>query len=391
MTASGVFCMQGTDKCVRDIFASCIFYIELYYYIGRQRHRNRRRNCSERRQAERKAMKKVLYEGPDISMHNGAVDIKRVRDAGYGRIGIRAGYGRGNVDERYISNALACYNLGVDVLLYWFSYAYTGEMAAAEAGYAIAQAAKYWRRCPIAYDFEYASVNYARKNGVAVTRELCTEMAAAFLGRIREAGYIPVLYANRDYLRNYFDMGRLTEELGSVYVWYARYSPALPEKEADIDIWQYTSGGRMPGVRGRVDISRYYTDFSEDTVAEDEIKKRRNINIAEFQEAANADGYRDRQGKELAADGIDGAKTQYVRGQILLKAKRSGGDYVTGSTGQVVRWWQRRCNEILGRRQAVDGKYGRAARAATIALQKRLNLAADGIAGYNSIQAAFYN
>ena len=39
-------------------------------------------------------MKKVLYEGPDISKHNGNVDIKRVRDAGCKRIGIRAGYGK---------------------------------------------------------------------------------------------------------------------------------------------------------------------------------------------------------------------------------------------------------------------------------------------------------
>ena len=36
--------------------------------------------------------KEVLYQGPDISKHNGNVDIKRVRDAGYKRIGIRAGY-----------------------------------------------------------------------------------------------------------------------------------------------------------------------------------------------------------------------------------------------------------------------------------------------------------
>ncbi len=32
--------------------------------------------------------KKVLYEGPDLSYHNGTVDIKRIRDAGYKRIGL---------------------------------------------------------------------------------------------------------------------------------------------------------------------------------------------------------------------------------------------------------------------------------------------------------------
>ena len=58
-------------------------------------------------------MKQALYKGPDISKHNGNVNIKRVRDAGYKRIGIRAGYGKNNVDEKFVSNALACFNLGV--------------------------------------------------------------------------------------------------------------------------------------------------------------------------------------------------------------------------------------------------------------------------------------
>ena len=61
--------------------------------------------------------KKVLYEGPDISYHNGCVNIKKVRDEGYKRVGIRAGYGRGNVDQKYGMNALACYMRGCDVVL----------------------------------------------------------------------------------------------------------------------------------------------------------------------------------------------------------------------------------------------------------------------------------
>ncbi|MFR2605582.1 MAG: hypothetical protein ACLTAX_10475 [Waltera sp.] len=34
-------------------------------------------------------MKKALSKGPDISKHNGNVNIKKVRDAGYKPIGIR--------------------------------------------------------------------------------------------------------------------------------------------------------------------------------------------------------------------------------------------------------------------------------------------------------------
>ena len=335
--------------------------------------------------------KNILFESPDISEHQGVVDIKQVRDSGCKRVGIRAGYGKNNVDKRYVANAQACYNLGVDVLLYWFSYAYTKDMAKNEADYAIAQAAKYWTSCPITFDFEYDSVNYARKNGVAITKALATDMAIAFLQRVKEAGYIPVIYTNRDYLLNYFDMDRITAALGTVYVWYARYTSQLPAAEADIpDIWQYTSTGRLPGVIGDVDMNRFYTDFEGDTVKADR-EVRPNLNIRAFQAAANADGYRDADGNPLAEDGVDGARTRYVRGKIELQAKKSGDRYVAGSAGAVVGWWQQRCNEILGHNQAVDRKYGTASRTETMAVQRKLGLKVDGIAGYNSIQAAFYS
>lgn len=109
--------------------------------------------------------KNVLYEFPDISAHQGIVSMKNVRESGYRNVWLRAGYGKNNVDQKYIPNAEACRNLGMPVGIYWFSYAYTVEMAKSEAVYAVAQAAKFWKKCPIAYDFEYDSVNYARKNG----------------------------------------------------------------------------------------------------------------------------------------------------------------------------------------------------------------------------------
>ena len=331
--------------------------------------------------------KKVLYEGPDLSYHNGTVDIKRIRDAGYKRVGLRAGYGKNNVDQKYVTNALACFNLGIDVLLYWFSYAYTVAMATAEAGYVIEQAKKYWTRCPIAFDFEYDSVNYARKNGIVITKTLCTDMAIAFLRTVKAAGYIPVIYTNKDYLNNYFDIPRIIAELGKVYVWYARYTSSLSSGELEnADIWQYTSSGKISGVVGKVDLNKFYTDFGWQISADPEPVC--NINILNFQRAANKDGYRYMDGKKLVEDGIDGPKTQYVRKQIFLKARLL---LFVGSTGALVKWHQRRCNEILGHNQTADGKFGKVARNETLELQKKLGLEQDGVAGYNTLQAEFYN
>ena len=225
----------------------------------------------------------MAYLGVDISTHNGNVNIKRVRDAGMERIGIRAGYGNNNTDKMFNQNALACVNLGVPVLLYWFSYAYTVEMAKREAEFAVEHAKKYWEKCPIAFDLEYDSVRYARTKGVNIDKELATEMSVAFMRRVEELGYIPVIYSNKDYLKNYFDMDKITIRFDKVYLWYARYASAITEQERNkADIWQFTSKGRVDGINGDVDLNEFYTDF--ETVSKD--------NVASYRSALSASNVR---------------------------------------------------------------------------------------------------
>ena len=217
-------------------------------------------------------------------------------------------------------------------------------------------------------------------------------MAIAFLQKVKAAGYLPVIYTNKDYLNKYFDMNRIVKSLGKVYVWYARYTSSLSAAEIDLaDIWQYTSSGSVPGISGKCDINIFYTDFEMVSSVPSHMEETCNINIQNFQKAANADGYRDEHGRKLTEDGKDGKNTRYVRQQICLQAKRFGLTYKVGSTGAVVKWWQRRCNEILGHDQDEDGKYGKDTRKETIAVQGKLNLVKDGKVGYNSIQAVFYN
>lgn len=339
--------------------------------------------------------REVLFEGPDISVYQGVVDMKRIRNAGCKMVALRAGYGKNNIDQRYIANAQALYNLGIPGMLYWFSYAFTVAMAAMEAVYAIAQAKKFWKKCPIAFDGEYDTVRWARTQGVEIGKTLMTDMAIAFLVKVKEEGFIPVLYTNRDYILNYFDLDRIAAAVGDFYIWYARYNmDELPAAEQDIpDLWQYTSKGKLDGVNGNVDMNRFYVDFTTlcVPVEQDKSSTTCNINIQNFQKAANADGYLDSKGRKLDEDGIDGANTQYVRKQILLRIKKEGARYVTISQGEVVRWVQTRCNEILGTSLELNGEYDAETRAAVLQVQEKLNLEVDEIVGYNTIQALFYN
>lgn len=338
-------------------------------------------------------MRESLYIAPDISSHNGVVNMKEVREQ-CKAVFIRAGYGKNNVDQRYIANAEACYNLNVPVMIYWFSYGYTAEMADKEAGYAIFQAKKYWKKCPIAFDLEYDTVRYARQKNIEITKTLATDMAIAFLKRVLKEGYIPVIYTNRDYLKNYFDNARINKEVGvNVPVWFAYYSNNEPTEVSGYlaRVWQYTSKGKLNGISGNVDINKVYVDIFDDSNKTERESTGGNINIRNFQKACNADGIKDENDNYLIIDGLDGKHTQAARNKINLKAKGIGLIYRVGSTGAVVRWWQTRLNEIMGCNLIVDGKFGADTRKWTIEYQRKYQLKADGIAGYNTLQSAFYN
>lgn len=325
--------------------------------------------------------------GIDISVHNGIVNMQSVKAAGYQRLFMRAGYGKNNIDQKYIINAEASRAAEMKGGVYWFSYGYNEAMAKTEGEYALAAAGKYWDRCPIAFDLEYDTVSYARKNGVEITRTLATDMAAAFLEVVVNAGFIPVLYTNKDYMDNYFDVKQIQDHFAEkVYIWYARYTKSLNNSEKLIaDVWQKSSTGRIEGISGNVDINEFYTGFNDIKPKPiDEIDN--GLNLRYFQTAANNDGYRDADGKPLNVDGINGVRTQYVCRQVCMKAKQTESGYQTGSTGNLVSWWQGRLTE-MGFHNTVDGFYGSKTRKQTIAFQKKYQLAADGIAGYNSISA----
>lgn len=331
-----------------------------------------------------------MYLGPDISKHNGNVNVKQVRDAGYKRIIIRAGYGKNNIDEKFVTNAQACVNLSEPSGIYWFSYGYNEAMAENEGTFAVAAAKKYWSKCPIAFDLEYDTVNYARKNGVNITKDLASKMAIAFLKVVVAAGFIPVLYTNKDYINNYFDVDAIEKGIGTkLYIWYARYNQTISNSEKALaDIWQKTSSARIPGISGNVDLNEFYTEFADATVTT--TTKKPNINILNFQIAANKDGYKDAAGQKLKEDGFDGPKTQFVRKNVNLKAKLTVLGYKAGSKGALVTWWKTRLSE-MGFVTDKDGSFGKDTRKRTIEMQKKYNLSADGVAGYNTIQTAFYN
>ena len=190
--------------------------------------------------------------GIDVSEHNGAVDWDTARPAVDCAI-LRAGYGRVGADAQFRRNMDECARLGIPAGVYWFSYAYTPELAAGEARACLEAVGDRPLALPAAFDFEYASMEYAAGRGVAVTRALASEMAAAFCAEIRKGGLTPCLYTNRDLLARFFGgSGEL--------LWLAQWpeDPDPADPPVPCAMWQYSGGGSVPGVPGRVDLDAVY-------------------------------------------------------------------------------------------------------------------------------------
>lgn len=187
----------------------------------------------------------------DISVHQGRIDFKKVKAAGINAVIIRAGYGKGNIDKKFINNLKGAIAAGIEYIgAYWFSYAYTGDMAAKEADYFNDIAVEYKDKFNLGvyFDWEYDSMNYAKKLGASVNKSLITDMCVRFCKRLTDLGYKPGYYLNLDYSQRFIDESKLT----SFRRWFARYTDT---KQADCYLWQFTSTGRVSGITGDVDIN----------------------------------------------------------------------------------------------------------------------------------------
>lgn len=196
----------------------------------------------------------------DVSAHNGLIDWAKVAASGISGAVLRAGYGNSisQTDSQFKSNISGAAAAGLKVAVYWFGYADSK-----------ADALREWSVCKqviepcrnsvlfLAYDYEYASVNYYKKtHGSAPSNDLINDMAKAFLGAAKKDGWLPVLYLNNDYRTNVYS----AETLGLFDLWLADYNGG---PDAACAVQQTSHSGMVPGISGAVDLDTVLHDFSK--------------------------------------------------------------------------------------------------------------------------------
>lgn len=194
-------------------------------------------------------------KGMDISTFQGNISWDKVTGIDFAII--RAGYGSNNIDNKAVQNIQGCISRKIPFGLYWFSYALSVNDAVKEADYACNIADKYKLTFPVvAYDWEYDSDSYAAKCGVSMTNDKRYQFAVAFLKRVKERGYTPIIYVNYDYLNKGF--GNLINEYD---VWFAYPGGNSKPDVKGLTIWQYSWKGSVPGISADVDMNYCYKEY----------------------------------------------------------------------------------------------------------------------------------
>lgn len=205
--------------------------------------------------------KQVSYVGTDISKYQDYVDFVKLKKAGINfvmlRVGAR-GYGSGQLvlDEYFLDNIKRATDAGLEVGVYFFSQAINENEAIEEANMVLENVKDYKITYPVAFDMEYIPNDTARIDVLSKTEK--TTITKAFLDTIKNAGYKPIIYGNKEWLIKQIDMSKLT----AYDVWLAQEED-IPDYPYNFTMWQYCSDASIDGIAGYANLNISFIDYSE--------------------------------------------------------------------------------------------------------------------------------
>ena len=196
-------------------------------------------------------------KGIDVSEWQTKINWKEVKADGVVFAMVRVGYGSADgsnckLDTYFRANVEGALAAGVEVGIYFYSYAKSAQAAAKEAAWVVQQIAPYRGRIlyPVAYDLEDSGQ-------AGLGRDVLTAMVKAFCTQIRSAGYYASFYCNTNWCTNRLNMA----DLKDFDLWLAQWS-SNPPTAYSFGMWQHTANGWVDGVYTYVDMDIAYKDYA---------------------------------------------------------------------------------------------------------------------------------
>lgn len=194
----------------------------------------------------------------DVSAYQEDIDWQKVADSGVEMAMIRAafrGWGQAGVikvDEYVHKNLQGADEVGLTVGVYFFSQATSVEEVDEEIDILLDIIKDHNITGYVVFDWEYVSEEARTAN---VDARTLTDCSLHFCKRVEEAGYVPMVYFNTYQGINLLEL----EELKAYDFWLARYTDRMnfPYR---VRMWQYTDSGKVPGIKGKVDINVFFPE-----------------------------------------------------------------------------------------------------------------------------------
>ena len=214
-----------------------------------------------------------IYNGLDISAHNGSIDFNAL-GASTNFVIIRAGYGNDDYsqdDSRYTEYIRNCEAYNIPYGIYIYSYALNTAEATSEAYHALRLLRETGSNFKLGvwFDMEDAD-NYKLRRGITTSNgQLLSDICDTFGSIIQNNGYQVGIYASLSWLNGPLNDPRLDKYQKWVAQWNGpvTYSEAINHSSSynkPYKLWQFCSDGHIAGVGGgvsNVDLDLGYNIF----------------------------------------------------------------------------------------------------------------------------------
>ena len=195
----------------------------------------------------------------DVSEWQGDIDWAKAKADGVEGVVIRLGYGWGNnADKKAQRNISECKRLGIPFGIYWYSYADTPSIAKEEGTDVVAKLKQFGVNpsdlaYPVYYDLEkWTWEGHQPPTDPNVYNNIVNNWYSA----LQSAGYKNLgVYSYTSYLQ-----GPLKHaDIYAKTTWVAQYGARMGFDSFPTNSrgWQYTSSGKVGGIRGNVDMNAF--------------------------------------------------------------------------------------------------------------------------------------
>ena len=195
----------------------------------------------------------------DVSEWQGDIDWAKAKADGVEGVIIRLGYGWGNnADKKAQRNISECKRFGIPFGIYWYSYADTPALAKEEGADVVAKLKQFGVNpsdlaYPVYYDLEkWTWEGHQPPTDPNVYNDIVNNWYSA----LQSAGYKNLgVYSYTSYLQ-----GPLKHaDIYAKTTWVAQYGARMGFDSFPTNSrgWQYTSSGKVGGIRGNVDMNAF--------------------------------------------------------------------------------------------------------------------------------------